>query len=243
MPQILHGIYLFQNTNYCLSDNQIQHPEHRIFHLEATLHLAKWTRRLWTGHRGPAEDGEVMRDYESGKWNPQRLPLLCSQNPGWWVCALSTLCPLKDSRGEKMRKLAQGICHQNGFRLLNSTGDKCDILRKKDTQTGFLYSNQTSHKGESRIKTLRSHRVPGHCLRMLWRKWSIHPNQGTKQERGRRVSEKGDRKGPPRWEAAPGGPVEDRPGGCPSKGARGNSKEAETLKRWSDFIILRGEVW
>ena len=147
MPQILHGIYLFQNTNYCLSDIQIQHPEHCIFHLEATLHLAKWTRRLWTGHWGPAEDGEIMRDYESGKLNPQCLPPLCSQKPGWRVCTLSTSCPLKDSRGKKkMRKLAQGICHQNGFRLLNSTGDKWDILRKKDTQTEFLYSNQTSHR-------------------------------------------------------------------------------------------------
>lgn len=42
-----------------------------------------------------------MRDYESGKWNPQRLHPLCSQNPGWRVRTLSTPCPLKDSGGEE----------------------------------------------------------------------------------------------------------------------------------------------
>lgn len=137
--------------------------------------------------------------------------------PEPWLAGLHLIHTVSTKRlrgGGGLRKLAQGICPQNGFRLLDSTGDKWDILRKKDTQTGFPYSNQTSHKGESRIKTFWSHRVPGHCLRMLWRKWSVHPNQEPTRKRKTSVWER-RQKGTPRWGAAPGGQAGGRPGGRP----------------------------
>lgn len=126
---------------------------------------------------------------------------LLSQNPGWRVCTLSTPCPLKDSGGGGgLRKLAQGICPQNGFRLLDSTGAQVGHFEKERIpKLDFLTATRLHTRSESRIKTFWSHRGPrGTALGCSGgSEVSTQTREPTRKERKTRCL-RGDRKGTPR---------------------------------------------